>query len=138
VSPNIPGATAAPVARVSLLRFWSVPLAATSAIPLAIHRLPFESWFDAGDAQAIWYVLYAFLPSCLLFALEALVRTRAGHATMMSRLLLVCAGVCSLPLAFLLLPVVGTICGIGVAAAFAIFGTIKLGRWINTGSTSAA
>jgi hypothetical protein len=57
---------------------------------------------------------------------------------MMSRLLLVCAGVCSLPLAFLLLPVVGTICGIGVAAAFAIFGTIKLGRWINTGSTSAA
>jgi hypothetical protein len=130
VSPHTADATTAPPAKVSLLRFWSVPVAAASAIPLAIHRLPFESWFDAGDAQAIWYALYALLPACLLFALEALVRTHAGHATMVSRLLLVCAGACSLPFAFVLLPVVGTICGIGVAAACAIIGTLKLAHWI--------
>jgi hypothetical protein len=138
VSPDTREATTAPAAKVPLLRFWSLPLAVASAIPLAIHRLPFESWLDPGDVPTVGWALYALVASCILFALEALVRTRAGHATIASRLFLVCAGACALPFAFLLLPVVGTIFGIVVMVGFAIFGTIKLGRWITKGSTSAA
>jgi hypothetical protein len=134
--PPAPVATTAPRARVPLLRFWSLPLAVVSAIPLAVHRLPFESSIDPADVDGVRLVLGGLVASSLLFALEALVRTQAGRATMGSRLLLVGAGVLGLPAGLVAATAGVTIVGIAISVGAAIFGLVKLARWTAKGSST--
>jgi hypothetical protein len=132
-SPDVPLA-APPRGRPSRLAFWSLPLALAAAIPVAVHRLPFESSFDPADVPNVRLVLVAAVAAFLLFAVEALVRARAGRATMASRLILAIACALVLPLALFALPAVGTVMGVSVAVGFAVYASIRLVRWISKGS----
>jgi hypothetical protein len=130
-------AKAAPRAKVSALRFLSLPLAVAAAIPLVIHHLPFESLIDPpSDVESYRLILGALVASLLLFGLEAAVRMRAGQVTVVSRLLLVSAGVLAVPVGLVAVTAGVTIIGIIVAVGAAILGVVGLVHWITRGSTT--
>lgn len=131
------GAAPAPRAKVSVLRFLSLPLAVAGAIPLVMHHLPFESWIDPpSDVETYRLILGALVASFLLFGIEAGVRTRAGRATVVSRLLLVSAGVLALPVGLVAVTAGVTIISIGISAGLAVLGVVMLVRWVTRGSTT--
>jgi hypothetical protein len=120
-----------------VLRFLSLPLAVAAAIPLVMHHLPFESLIDPpSDVESYRLILGALVASFLLFGLEAAVRMRAGQPTVVSRLLLVSAAALAFPVGLVVATAGVTIIGIGIVVGVAIFGVVKLARWVTRGSTT--